>query len=77
VYHDCSHKWLQSISRRERKKADLRAQIIATAIRLVSIHGLGGVTVEQIAEAADVGKGTIYNYFNTKEDPVVAFNRGD
>jgi TetR/AcrR family transcriptional regulator, regulator of autoinduction and epiphytic fitness len=31
------------------------------------------VTVEQIAEAADVGKGTIYNYFNAKEDIVVAF----
>ena|ERR1700675_546038 len=61
------------ISRRERKKADLRAQIITTAIRLFSLHGLGGVTVEQIAEAADVGKGTIYNYFSAKEDIVVAF----
>lgn len=31
------------------------------------------MTVEEVAEAADVGKGTIYNYFETKEDIVVAF----
>jgi AcrR family transcriptional regulator len=29
--------------------------------------------VDEIAAAADVGKGTIYNYFQTKEDMVVAF----
>ena len=36
-------------------------------------QGFGDVTVEAIAIAADVGKGTIYNYFSTKEDIVVAF----
>lgn len=61
------------ISRRERKKAEVRVRIILTAVRLFSLHGLDAVTVEQIAAAADVGKGTIYNYFNTKEDIVVAF----
>lgn len=60
-------------SRRERKKATVRAQIIARAIELFSRHGFDDVTVDQIAEAADVGKGTIYNYFETKEDIVVAF----
>lgn len=29
--------------------------------------------MDRIAEAADVGKGTIYNYFQAKEDIVVAF----
>jgi len=61
------------ISRRERKKTTTRAQILTTAIELFSRHGLDAVTVDQIAEAADVGKGTIYNYFKTKEDVVVAF----
>ena len=59
--------------RRERKKAAVRAHILATAIQLFSQHGIDSVTVDQIADAADIGKGTIYNYFSTKEDIVVAF----
>jgi AcrR family transcriptional regulator len=59
--------------RRKRKKAAVRAHILATAIQLFSQHGLDAVTVDQIADAADIGKGTIYNYFSTKEDIVVAF----
>lgn len=59
--------------RRERKKAAVRAHILSTAIQLFSQHGLDSVTVDQVADAADVGKGTIYNYFSTKEDIVVAF----
>ncbi|MGH9627214.1 MAG: TetR/AcrR family transcriptional regulator, partial [Bryobacteraceae bacterium] len=55
-------------SRRARKKASTRAQIVAAAIRLFSEQGIDAVTVDQIAAAADVGKGTIYNYFQTKED---------
>ena len=60
-------------SRRERKKAAARADIIASGIALFSEHGIDAVTVEQVAAAANVGKGTIYNHFNTKEDIVVAF----
>ncbi len=60
-------------SRRERKKAAIRARVIAEGIRLFSRHGIAKVTVEQVAEAADIGKGTIYNYFQTKEDIVVAY----
>jgi AcrR family transcriptional regulator len=60
-------------SRRARKKAALRRRIVTVAIRLFSRHGIDGVTVDQIAEAADVGKGTIYNYFQTKEDIVIEF----
>jgi AcrR family transcriptional regulator len=60
-------------SRRERKKAAVRSQIIAAAIELFSRNGIENVTVDQIAEGADIGKGTVYNYFQTKEDIVVAF----
>ena len=60
-------------SRREQKKTVVRERIIARAIDLFSRRGIADVTVDQIAEAADVGKGTIYNYFETKEDIVVAF----
>lgn len=60
-------------SRRERKHTALRAKIIATAIELFARHGLADVTVDHIADVADIGKGTIYNYFQTKEDIVVAY----
>lgn len=60
-------------SRRERKKAAIRKRIVAKGIKLFSRHGIADVTVDQIAEAADIGKGTVYNYFETKEDIVVAF----
>src|SRR5215470_14525084 len=59
--------------RRERKKAAVRRRIIETAVDLFGRHGLDGVTVEHIADVADLGKGTIYNYFQTKEDIVVAY----
>jgi AcrR family transcriptional regulator len=61
------------LPRRERKKAATRERIIATAIAMFSRRGIDGPTVDEIAEAADVGKGTIYNYFETKEHIVVAF----
>jgi len=61
------------ISRRERKKDETRVRLIAAALDLLSAHGIDAVTVDQIAEAADVGKGTVYNYFRAKEDMVVAF----
>lgn len=62
-----------NMTRRQRKKASAQANIIAVAIKLFSRKGLDAVTVDQIATAADVGKGTIYNYFAAKEDIVVAF----
>ena len=66
-------------SRRERKKEEIRAKIIETAIGLFARHGLANVTVDHIADMADIGKGTIYNYFETKEDIVVICfsGRGD
>jgi AcrR family transcriptional regulator len=59
--------------RRQRKKDAVRARIVATAIELFSARGIDDVKVEEIAETADIGKGTIYNYFKTKEDIIVAF----
>jgi len=60
-------------SRRERKKAETRERIISAAIEIFSQAGIEHATVDDIAAAADVGKGTIYNYFQTKEEIVVAF----
>lgn len=59
--------------RRERKKAEARQRIISVAMELFGRHGLEGVTVDRIADVADLGKGTIYNYFPAKENIIVAF----
>jgi len=61
------------VSRRERKKRETRERIIAAALVLFAKNGIEGATIDDIAQAADVGKGTIYNYFRAKEDIVVAF----
>jgi AcrR family transcriptional regulator len=53
---------------RERKKIDTRMRILDAANRLFGARGISAVTVEEIAAAADVGKGTVYNYFKAKED---------
>jgi AcrR family transcriptional regulator len=53
---------------RERKKARTRALIADTAMGLFAARGFDEVTVAEVAEAADVGVTTVFNYFPTKED---------
>lgn len=60
-------------SLRERKKATTRRQILDAAVRLFSERGFEAPTIDEIAAAAETGKGTIYNYFRTKEDILVAY----
>lgn len=57
----------ETASRRERKKFETEQRLIKAAMELVSLHGVFDVTVEQITERADVGKGTFFNYFPSKE----------
>jgi AcrR family transcriptional regulator len=55
-------------SLRERKKRQTRALITETAHRLFTERGFDAVTVADVARAADVSEGTVFNYFPTKED---------
>ncbi|GLZ45199.1 TetR family transcriptional regulator [Actinomycetospora sp. NBRC 106375] len=57
---------------RERKKLQTRHALGAAALELAVAHGLAEVTVEQIAEAADVSPRTFFNYFSSKEEAIVA-----
>jgi AcrR family transcriptional regulator len=58
---------LSHMGRRERRAAETRVRIFRSAMRLFAERGLSSVTVEDITEAADVGKGTFFNYFESKE----------
>ena len=53
--------------RRERRAAETRVRLFRCALKLIARRGLANVTVEDITEAADVGKGTFFNYFASKE----------
>ena len=57
----------KTLSRRERKKRETRQRLMEAALRLFREQGYDATTVEQIAESADVAKGTFFNYFETKE----------
>lgn len=54
--------------RRERRRAEMREKIFRSAMRLFAKRGYVETTTEQITEAADVGQGTFFNYFPTKQD---------
>lgn len=60
-------------SRRTRRREETRERIFVAAIELVAERGLTNVTVEQITERADVGKGTFFNYFPNKEAVLTHF----
>ncbi|WP_459956401.1 TetR/AcrR family transcriptional regulator [Nocardia sp. IFM 10818] len=56
---------------RERKKQQTRQHISDTATRMFLERGFDGVTIAEIAAAADVAKMTVTNYFPRKEDLVL------
>lgn len=56
---------------RERKKVARRQRIVDAAIELFEKHGFDAVRVVDVATAADVSPGTVYNHFPTKEDLVL------
>jgi AcrR family transcriptional regulator len=60
---------------RETKKQRTAAAIEAAAVNLADENGFDTVTVEQIAERADVTSRTFFNYFRNKDDAFLGVHR--
>jgi AcrR family transcriptional regulator len=67
------HAVLPQAGRRERHRTEIRERLFRSALRLFAERGFLETTVEDITEAADVGKGTFFNYFRTKEHVLATF----
>ncbi|MCF8486865.1 MAG: TetR/AcrR family transcriptional regulator [Rhodobacteraceae bacterium] len=57
---------------RARQKADRSRRMLESASRLFREQGYGVARIEDIAAAAEVSVGTLYNYFGTKGDVLLA-----
>jgi AcrR family transcriptional regulator len=64
------------LGRRARRQVETRARILRAALDLFARQGFFATSVEQITEAADVGKGTFFNYFPSKEHVLAGFAEG-
>jgi TetR/AcrR family transcriptional regulator len=58
--------------RRAREKEQRRNMIIAAAEKVFFAKGLDAATMDDIAEEAELSKGTLYLYFKSKEDLYLA-----
>jgi len=62
-----------SPDRRQRRSSQTRERLFRAALDLFAKHGFADTTVEDITNAADVGKGTFFNYFPSKDHILLAF----
>jgi AcrR family transcriptional regulator len=63
----------QNLDRRQRRSAETRERLFRAALKLFADKGFAETTVEDITNVADVGKGTFFNYFPSKEHILIAF----
>src|SRR5262249_21166542 len=54
-------------TRKDRERVARREEILAAAARIFAQKGFEATTLEEIAEKAEFGKGTLYLYFENKE----------
>jgi len=59
--------------RRQRRSSQIRERLFRAALDLFAENGFADTTVEDITNAADVGKGTFFNYFPSKDHILLAF----
>ena len=57
-----------TVSRLDRRKARTRAALVAAARELLTSRDPAGVSIQEITDAADVGFGSFYNHFQSKQE---------
>lgn len=65
---------VEDLGRRERKKLETRRALRAAALRLAVEKGPEQLTIEEIADAADVSVRTFFNYFPGKDEAIVGWD---
>lgn len=61
----------EQLSLRERKKVATRRLLARTALDLFEERGFDNVSVAEVADAAEVSKKTVFNYFAAKEELIL------
>ena len=56
------------MSRKERERLFRKQEIIDASVKLFASKGFNNTTLDEIAASSEFGKGTIYNYFSSKEE---------
>ncbi|MFH0960014.1 MAG: TetR/AcrR family transcriptional regulator [Pseudomonadota bacterium] len=66
----------EKLPRRERQNLLQRGEILQAALRLFSENGYQNVSMNDIAKEAEFGMGTLYKYFDNKEELYKALING-
>jgi AcrR family transcriptional regulator len=65
-----------AVSRLDRRKARTRQALIDAAVRLIAVGRGERASIQEITEEADVGFGSFYNHFPSKEELFLAASSG-
>jgi AcrR family transcriptional regulator len=68
MHNPFSYAILKGVTTEARNVTDKRTVILEATIQVLRERGLSGLKVEEVAKRAEVGKGTVYLYFEHKQD---------
>jgi len=68
MHKPCTYARVKYVTTEARSVPNKRDIILEATIRVLRERGLSGLKVEEVARQAEVGKGTVYLYFEDKQD---------
>jgi AcrR family transcriptional regulator len=75
-YNECAlivERPMETVTKRKRATGDIKQRIMDAAFKVFSERGYQRATTKAIATEAGIAEGTIFNYFPTKKDILLAF----